>query len=91
MLEINGYIAVKNSLPRQPYILRFIRNSVIIHIRCENSETFKRKIMMTTKSERLVQALSKGEQLTAAQIKARFGIIRKNFENYGKGVEVTTI
>ena len=27
-----------------------------------------------TKSERLVEALSKGEKLTAAQIKARFGI-----------------
>lgn len=29
---------------------------------------------MMTKSERLVEALSKGEQLTAKQIKARFGI-----------------
>jgi len=28
----------------------------------------------TTKSEQLVQALTTGEQLTAAQIKARFGI-----------------
>ena len=27
-----------------------------------------------TKSERLVEALQKGDQLTAAQIKARFGI-----------------
>lgn len=43
-----------------------------IHVRSEN-ETFKGKIMMT-KSERLVEALKKGEQLTAAQIKARFGI-----------------
>lgn len=74
MLEINGYFANDFRLPRQPYILRFIRSSVIIHVRCENNETFKRKNMMTTKSERLVQALSKGEQLTAAQIKARFGI-----------------
>ena len=30
--------------------------------------------MTTTKSTRLVEALRKGEQLTAAQIKARFGI-----------------
>lgn len=30
--------------------------------------------MTISKSERLVQALTKGEQLTAAQIKARFGI-----------------
>ena len=29
---------------------------------------------MMTKSERLVEALTKGEKLTAAQIKARFGI-----------------
>jgi predicted transcriptional regulator len=29
---------------------------------------------MMTKSERLVEALQKGDQLTAAQIKARFGI-----------------
>jgi predicted ArsR family transcriptional regulator len=37
------------------------------------NETLKEKQMMT-KSERLVEALKKGEQLTAAQIKARFGI-----------------
>ena len=30
--------------------------------------------MTVTKQERLVEALKKGEQLTAAQIKARFGI-----------------
>ena len=30
--------------------------------------------MVKTKSQRLVEALQKGEQLTAAQIKARFGI-----------------
>ena len=35
-----------------------------------------RKLKMTTisKSDRLVKALKKGEQLTSAQIKARFGI-----------------
>jgi predicted ArsR family transcriptional regulator len=44
----------------------------IIYVRSMN-ETFKGKTMMT-KSERLVEALKKGEQLTAAQIKARFGI-----------------
>jgi predicted ArsR family transcriptional regulator len=39
------------------------------------NETLKEKQMTTiSKSERLVQALKKGEQLTAAQIKARFGI-----------------
>ena len=59
-----------------PIVLRIIKNSVIIHVRCNSySETLK-EINMTkmTKSERLVKALSTGEQLTAAQIKARFGI-----------------
>lgn len=56
-----------------PYVLRMTHESVIIHIRCENNET-KRKINMISKSARLVQALTKGEQLTAEQIKARFGI-----------------
>jgi len=37
------------------------------------NETLKEKQMMT-KSERLVEALRKGDELTAAQIKARFGI-----------------
>jgi len=55
-----------------PYVLRIVHGFVIIHVRSKN-ETL-RKINMTSKSERLVQALSKGEQLTAAQIKARFGI-----------------
>lgn len=32
------------------------------------------KLTKATKSERLVTALKKGEQLTAAQIKQRFGI-----------------
>jgi predicted ArsR family transcriptional regulator len=44
----------------------------IMYVRSVN-ETFKGKNMMT-KSERLVEALKSGDQLTAAQIKARFGI-----------------
>jgi len=41
----------------------------------QDNETLRKFKMTTlTKSERLVQALKKGEQLTAAQIKARFGI-----------------
>lgn len=56
-----------------PYILRIVRGCVIIHIRSKN-EIFKRKFNMMTKSERLVEALKTGEKLTAAQIKARFGI-----------------
>lgn len=49
---------------------RFYR---IIFVRSMN-ETFKGNKMTVTKQERLVEALKKGEQLTAAQIKARFGI-----------------
>lgn len=55
-------------------LLQKYRNYHIIYVRSQN-ETLKEKQMTTlTKSERLVQALKKGEQLTAAQIKARFGI-----------------
>jgi hypothetical protein len=38
------------------------------------NETFKGNKMTKSKSERLIEALRKGEELTAAQIKARFGI-----------------
>ena len=58
---------------RQPYVLRLQDEQYIIHIRLK-SETFKRKFNMMTKQERLLEALQSGEQLTAAQIKARFGI-----------------
>lgn len=53
-------------------LIKFVRYTTI-YVRSEN-ETLKEKQMMTTKSTRLVEALRKGEQLTAAQIKARFGI-----------------
>ena len=56
-----------------PYVLRIVHGSVIIHVRCENSELLKEKKMMT-KSERLVEALKSGEKLTAKQITARFSI-----------------
>ena len=47
----------------------------IIYVRCENNDTFKRKkVMNTTKSQMLLEALQKGEQLTAKQITHRFGI-----------------
>ena len=46
----------------------------IIFVHCENNETFKENKMTKTKSERLIEALRKGEELTAGQIKARFGI-----------------
>ena len=55
-------------------MLQYYRKYRIIYVRSVN-ETLKEKQMTTiSKSERLVQALKKGEQLTAAQIKARFGI-----------------
>jgi len=48
----------------------------IIYVRCENNDLFKRKKVMntTTKSQALLEALQKGEQLTAKQISSRFGI-----------------
>ena len=55
------------------YVLYDARKYRIIYIRCENNESFKRKLKMT-KQERLLEAFQKGEQLTAAQIKARFGV-----------------
>jgi len=59
-----------------PYVLRISNGSVIIHVRCENNDSFKRKKVMntTTKSQALLEALQNGEQLTAKQITHRFGI-----------------
>lgn len=45
----------------------------IIYVRSENVLT-KRKHVMMTKSQSLLEALKKGEQLTAKQITYRFGI-----------------
>jgi len=46
----------------------------IIYVRCENSEFFKGNKMTETKQTRVLEALQSGEQLTAKQISARFGI-----------------
>jgi len=46
----------------------------IIYVRCENSEIFKENKMTETKQTRVLMALQSGEQLTAKQITARFGI-----------------
>jgi predicted ArsR family transcriptional regulator len=54
--------------------LRLTETSVIIHTRCENNDFLKRKNQMMTKQNRLLEALRSGEQLTAKQIAARFGI-----------------
>jgi hypothetical protein len=48
-------------------------NYRIIYTRCENNEFLKGKFMMTTKSERLIEAFEKGAELTAKQITQRFG------------------
>jgi predicted ArsR family transcriptional regulator len=46
----------------------------IIFIRCENNEIFKENKMTLTKQARVLEALQSGEQLTAKQISARFGV-----------------
>ena len=46
----------------------------IIYVRCENNETFKENKMTVTKQTRVLEALQAGEQLTAKQIGARFGV-----------------
>lgn len=46
----------------------------IIFVHCENNETFKENKMNVTKSQALLEALKKGEELTAKQITYRFGI-----------------
>lgn len=55
------------------YVLYRRKYYRIIFVR-SMQRNIKRKIMNLTKSERLVEALKTGEKLTAAQIKARFGI-----------------
>ena len=54
------------------YVLHNDKCCRIIYVRSEN-DTFKGNNMMT-KSERLVEALQNGNELTAKQIAARFGI-----------------
>lgn len=57
------------------YILHRHAYYRIIYARCENNDLFKRKkVMNTTKSQALLEALQNGEQLTAKQITHRFGI-----------------
>ena len=46
----------------------------IIYVRCENNETLKEKKMNVTKQSRVLEALQSGEELTAKQITARFGV-----------------
>ena len=46
----------------------------IICVRCENNEILKENKMTETKQARVLEALQSGEQLTAKQISARFGV-----------------
>ena len=56
-----------------PYVLRVVHGPVIIHLRSKN-ETLRGNIMTVTKQTALLEALKKGEELTAKQITSRFGI-----------------
>jgi hypothetical protein len=57
------------------YVLHNRKYYRIIYVRCANNDSFKKeKVMNTTKSQALLEALQKGEQLTAKQITSRFGI-----------------
>ena len=59
---------------RCPYVLIITKKSVIIRTRCENNDFLKGKKMTVTKQARLLEAFRNGEELTAKQIAARFGI-----------------
>lgn len=61
-------------VPSCPHVLLIRKDSYIIYIHCENDETLKETKMKATKSQALIEALKKGEELTAKQITYRFGI-----------------
>lgn len=56
------------------YVLLNNRKYRIIYVRCENSELLKETKMNVSKQSRVLEALQSGEQLTAKQITARFGV-----------------
>jgi hypothetical protein len=56
------------------YLLLNNREYRIIYTRCENNELLKEIKMNVTKQARVLEALQSGEQLTAKQIAARFGV-----------------
>ena len=59
---------------RCPYVLIITKKSVIIRTRCENNDFLRGNKMTVTKQARLLEAFRNGEELTAKQIAARFGI-----------------
>jgi hypothetical protein len=56
------------------YVLLNETHYRIIYVRCENNETLKENKMNVTKQSRVLEALQSGEELTAKQITARFGV-----------------
>jgi len=56
------------------YVLHKRKIYRIIFVHCVNNEIFKENKMTVTKSQALLEALRKGEELTAKQITHRFGI-----------------
>jgi predicted ArsR family transcriptional regulator len=50
------------------------KDFVRIYVRCESNDFLRGNKMTVTKQSRLLEALRSGEQLTAKQIAARFGI-----------------
>lgn len=55
-------------------VLIAARKYRIMIVRCDNNETLKEKKMNVTKQTRVLEALQSGEELTAKQITARFGV-----------------
>ena len=56
------------------YVLIVTKHSVRIYIRCESNDFLRGNKMTVTKQARLLEAFQNGEELTAKQIAARFGI-----------------
>ena len=59
---------------RCPYVLLKTTDHVIIYARCNNNDFLRGNKMTVTKQQALLEALQRGEQLTAKQITSRFGI-----------------
>lgn len=56
------------------YILLISTKCIRIYVRCKNNEFFKGKKMTLTKQQALLEALQRGEELTAKQITHRFSM-----------------
>lgn len=56
------------------YILILTSKYIRMHVRCKNNEFLKGKQMTVTKQQALLEALQRGEELTAKQITHRFNM-----------------